>query len=256
MKIGIRGGHNPLCVGASALIDELTEDRKVYIEVLNYLKLAGHNVIDVTPSPVNSQGQDLSIGVNKANSNGVDLFVSIHFNKAYDSYDGAIGSEVWTYPTDNLGNAIANKVLKNLQDLGFKNRGVKDGKAKGLYEINKTSMTALIVEVCFVEATEDVALYNSLGAKRVALAIAEGIHGNKIVMDQLKKYYVVTDYIPQLQYGIEWNGFKSKYFNDIDRMYIKSNEKGIWVETQYLSKEKCEELKKRLGNLFWIIKEE
>ena len=29
MKICVRGGHTELCTGASALINELTEDRKV-----------------------------------------------------------------------------------------------------------------------------------------------------------------------------------------------------------------------------------
>ena len=48
MKIAIRGGHNFTVPGASALIDETTEDRKVKNSVIKYLKMAGHEVIDVT----------------------------------------------------------------------------------------------------------------------------------------------------------------------------------------------------------------
>ena len=92
MKIAVRGGHTELCTGASALINELTEDRKVKDAVIKYLKQLGHTVLDVTP-PINytsSSGTDLAYGVNKANSWGAELFVSIHFNKAYNSYNGAI----------------------------------------------------------------------------------------------------------------------------------------------------------------------
>lgn len=241
MKIAIRGGHNPLCTGASALIDELTEDRKVYVEVINYLKQAGHTVIDCTPSPTSSQGQDLSNGVNKANSNGVDLFISIHFNKAYDSYDGALGSEVWSYPNDSLGNEVGIRVLKNLQSLGFKNRGIKDGKSKSLYEINKTSMTALIVEVCFVEATKDVELYKSLGYKRVALAIAEGIHGSKIGNEINNttiepQYYVETSYINPDSYV---NGILKFFDSKEIKIQLKSDSKGAFLQTMHMKLDKC-----------------
>ena len=69
MKIACRGGHTELCTGASALINELTEDRKVKDSVCKYLKQLGHNVLDVTP-PVNytsSSSADFAYGVNKAN---------------------------------------------------------------------------------------------------------------------------------------------------------------------------------------------
>ena len=69
MKISVRGGHCPKVAGASALIDELTEDRKVKDSVCKYLRQLGHNVLDVT-SPVNytsSSSADFAYGVNKAN---------------------------------------------------------------------------------------------------------------------------------------------------------------------------------------------
>ncbi len=40
------------------------------------------------------------------------------------------------------------------------------------------------------------------------------------------------------------------------RFYLRYNPKGVWVENQYLDKEKCEELIGRLGDLFWSIKED
>ena len=49
MRIAIRGGHCPKVTGASALINELTEDRKVKDAVIKYLKQLGHEILDVTP---------------------------------------------------------------------------------------------------------------------------------------------------------------------------------------------------------------
>ena len=176
MKIAVRGGHTELCTGASALINELTEDRKVKDAVVKYLKILGQDVLDVTP-PVNytsSASKDLAYGVNKANNYGANLFVSIHFNKAYDVYNGSLGSEVCVYST----NDYAKRVVEKLGCLGFGNRGQKI--RTGLYELNHTSMKAMIVEVCFVEATEDVALYRKLGADAIGKAIAEAIVNKKI----------------------------------------------------------------------------
>ena len=176
MKIAVRGGHTELCTGASALLNELTEDRKVKDSVIKYLRALGHDVLDVTP-PVNytsSSGVDLSYGVNKANEWGADLFVSFHFNKAYDSYNGALGSEVCVYSEYE----IAQRVVDVLGALGFRNRGQKI--RTGLYELKHTKMKAMIVETCFVEATEDVALYRKLGHDAIGKAIAEAISNSNI----------------------------------------------------------------------------
>lgn len=176
MKIAVRGGHTELCTGASALIDELTEDRKVKDSVIKYLRALGHEVLDVTP-PVNyttSSGVDLSYGVNKANEWGADLFASFHFNKAYDSYNGALGTEVCVYSEHE----IAKRVVNAIAALGFKNRGQKI--RTNLYELKHTKMKAMIVETCFVEATEDVALYRKLGHDAIGRAIAEAISNSNI----------------------------------------------------------------------------
>lgn len=181
MKIAIRGGHNFQAVGASALIDEVVEDRKIKDSVLKYLKQLGHEVLDVTPDNMNSDN-DLVYGVSKANSFNVDLFVSIHFNKAYNSYNGKIGTEAWVYSkSDNikLDEEIAQRIVNNVSALGFKDRGVKE--RKDLYELKNTKMASIIVEVCFVEATEDVALYKKLGPDAIGKVIAEAIANKKAV---------------------------------------------------------------------------
>lgn len=175
MKIAIRGGHVPKFTGASKFIDELTEDRKVKNSVINWLKQLGCEVLDVTPPDnTSSLNGDLSYGVNKANNWGADLFVSIHFNKAYDIYNGCLGSEVCVYsPFDT-----AQRVVNELAKLGFKNRGQKI--RNNLYELNHTKMKAMIIEVCFVEATGDVVLYKELGHYLIGKTIALALTNKKI----------------------------------------------------------------------------
>ena len=176
MKIGVRGGHCPKITGASALIDELKEDRLIKDVVIKYLNQLGHTVLDVTPpDSTSSSSADLSYGVNKANNWGADLFISIHFNNAYNSYNGALGTEVCVYSEYD----IAGRVVSQLASLGFRNRGQKV--RTGLYELKNTRMKSMIIEVCFVEATEDVALYKRLGHDTIGKTIAEAIANKKVV---------------------------------------------------------------------------
>ena len=178
MKIAVRGGHCPKVTGASALINELIEDRKVKDAVIKYLKELGHSILDVTPpDTTNTSSADLAHGVNKANEWGVDLFVSIHFNNAYSSYNGALGSEVCVYSNFD----IAQRVVDGLGSLGFKNRGQKA--RTGLYELKNTKMKSMIIEVCFVEATEDVSLYKRLGHDTIGKTIAESIANKKVTVN-------------------------------------------------------------------------
>ena len=181
MKIAVRGGHCPRVPGASKFLDELTEDRKVKESVIKYLRQLGHEVLDVTPPDnTNSSSGDLSNGVNRANLFGADLFLSIHFNKAYDVYNGFLGSEVCVYsPFD-----IAQRVVNGLASLGFKNRGQKV--RTGLYELKHTNMKAMIIEVCFVESIGDVGLYKKLGHDLIGKTIAQAITNKNINNSDVK----------------------------------------------------------------------
>ena len=173
MKIAVRGGHVPRVTGCHGLIDELTEDRKVKDSVIKYLRQLGCEVYDVTPHDnTPTLNSELAYGVNRSNILDVDLFISIHFNKAYNYYNGALGTEVCVHsPFD-----IAQRIVDELSKLGFKNRGQKV--RNNLYELNHTKMKAMIIEVCFVEASEDVALYKKLGHDLIGKTIAKAIISN------------------------------------------------------------------------------
>lgn len=260
-KFGGRPGHNEKCRGARGIVDEVTEDRPIFLASKKYLQQK-NEFVDCTPyhNPV-SQNEDLNYGINMANNNNVDLFYSTHLNKAYEKYEGKIGAEVWVYDR-NSTKAIAagTRVLKNLEALGFKNRGIKYMKEekRQLGELMNTRMEAMIIECFFVEATEDVAQYKKVGADAIGFAIASGIDPSIVKEEKPKKYWVVSDYLPQGTYGIEVKEVISKYFYDVPGgIYVRTNTtQGLWIETCYLPLEKCNELKARLGNLFWVIEEE
>ena len=179
MKIAIRRGHNRQATGSVGLVNEVIENENILAPTIKYLKQLGNEVLDVSPSDMTS-ASDLAYGVKKANDWGADIFVSIHCNKAYDKYNGAIGSECLVYSKTDAykDEVIGQRIVNNLGALGFKNRGVKE--RTDLYELKNTKMEAIIVECFFVEATEDVALYKKLGADALGKAIAEGIANKKV----------------------------------------------------------------------------
>lgn len=178
MKIAVRGGHNFKAKGALGIIDETIENRKVYKALIKYLNIAGHNVIDVTPGDCDVN-TDLYLGVQKAKENNSELFLSIHFDKAYDRYEGPLGTGTWIYGRGGKAEIYAKRIADNLSNgTGLKNRGVKTNPK--LYELRKTSMPAVLVEVCFCEATEDVRIYREKGPDLIGKLIAEAINEKEI----------------------------------------------------------------------------
>ena len=224
MKIAVRGGHCPNATGASALIDELTEDRLIKDAVIKYLKQLGNEVLDVTPpDSTSTSSSDLAYGVNKANSWNADLFASFHFNKAYDSYNGALGTEVCVY----YEHEIAKRVVNAISDLGFKNRGRKV--ITGLFELKHINMQSMIVEICFVEATDDVALYRKIGPDAIGKAIAEAIT-NKKINEEIKENNEVKEEMNYSMYVFSKNWYLKRYSD------VAANE--TYKENPYLHYEK------------------
>ena len=174
MKIAIRGGHSLDVRGASGVVDEVTEDRKIYAKVRDYLKQLGHDVLDVTPGNSGTSSIDLSVAVNKANAWGSDYFVSIHLNAT----PGGYGTEV-LYKSDK-GRQYAERIVNEIAALGFRNRGAK-ADTRSLYEFNHVVAPNNIVECFFCDSQSDVDLYNKVGIDALAKAIAKGITGQEVI---------------------------------------------------------------------------
>ena len=177
MRINIHAGHNPdgmTACGAVGLIRESTEARAVKDRVVAQLTAMGHTVHDCTCNNGTNQQDVLKRIVTACNSHEVDLDVSIHFNAAANPEpDGkTTGTEVLVY--NNASGAVpwAQHIADNIAALGYRNRGVKE--RPGLYVLKHTKSPALLIECCFVDDPDDVAIYN---ADRMAAAIVAGITG-------------------------------------------------------------------------------
>ena len=184
MKIAIDKGH---CLyGFDTSADgrsvggflESEYDRVLGDKIINLLRANGQEVVDVTVDNGNqfsSMYGSLGARTSKANANGVDVYVALHFNAgrgrgvetylAPRSYYGSDSSY-----NSNLG--YASRVQSKLVSLGFVNRGVK---TEEFYVLTNTNAHAILIETCFCDSVADKQLYDSLGADRVAKAIVEGI---------------------------------------------------------------------------------
>lgn len=185
MKIAVRGGHNYKIRGADGFVDEVEVDREYYILVIKYLRLQGHEVLDVTPYSTDTKSQDLSYGVSRANSWGADLFISCHVNSSNGEGHGV---EVLHHKNSTKGKDYATQVATSISKLGFKLRNTNGSKAdtRGLYELNKTKMAAIIIEPFFLDNKTDVDIYKKIGADSLAKAIVKGITGKEVA--EMAKY--------------------------------------------------------------------
>ncbi len=168
MRFGIDIGHNsPPDTGANGIKyeDNLTLD--VGNRVMGKLKDLGHQVIDCKPAKSTSVGNSLRQRTAKANTNKVDIFVSIHFN-AFNGF--ANGTEI--FAISDTAKKIAKPVLNEILKIGFFNRGIKNG--SHLFVLRNTNMPAILVECCFIDAAKDMKLFNS---EAMANAIVKGLTG-------------------------------------------------------------------------------
>ncbi len=174
MVINVHAGHNPagkVASGAAGYLIESVEDRIVKDKVIELLRENGHTVYDCTEDNGTSQQDVLNKIIEKCNSHNVDIDVSIHFNAgAADRDTETTGTEVYVYGFNAGATEYADRVLKNISNLGFRNRGIKVNQS--LAVLRRTKAPAMLVECCFVDDKDDAALYD---ADKMARAIAGGI---------------------------------------------------------------------------------
>lgn len=171
MKIILNAGHTFSGAGSGAVgyLNESRETRKVVSLLAKKLQAEGHTVKIINVDKAENQSAYLYAVAKRANQEGADLLVSIHFNAGKGR-----GTECFTWKGKKHKAAVG--ICDELSKLGFKNRGVKDGSI--FYLIRKTEMPAVLVEVCFVDSKADSDLYKSIGENKIARAICNGITKN------------------------------------------------------------------------------
>ena len=171
-RIVISSGHGKYVRGASGIIDEVDEARRVVEHLADVLRDRDVDVKVFHDDTSHSQNENLNTIVNYHNAQTRDLDVSVHFN-AYEQVEKPMGTEV-LYVTQS---ALAGQVSAAIASCGFINRGGK--KRTDLFFLNNTEMPAVLIEVCFVDSEADCDLYAEQ-FDAICEAIADVLGGKKM----------------------------------------------------------------------------
>ena len=177
MKVCIdpgHGGYDPGAVGPTGL-REKDVALQIALKAGKLLQSEGVEIAytrtsDAVPWPANVN-QDLAVRSQITNQTGADLFISVHLNSGSST---AHGTETYCLQFGGQGEQAARLVQSNLTSvLGLTDRGVK---AANYYVLRKTSMPAILTEVCFISnPTEENLARTAAFITQAAQAIASGI---------------------------------------------------------------------------------
>lgn len=171
VNVNVHAGHNPdgmVACGAVGYLSESTCARAIKDFLIVALKSGGYRCNDCTCNNGISQQDVLNKIINKCNSTAAECDISIHLNSF--SNETANGTECYIKTGDLRLKKLGELICKNLNGLGYKNRGVKEsGK---LAFLNRTKNPAILIEVCFVTNKADADKFN---AKTIADSIAAAL---------------------------------------------------------------------------------
>jgi N-acetylmuramoyl-L-alanine amidase len=169
-RIVISSGHSLKVRGASGVLDEVDEARKVVDRLATELLGRGVDVTTYHDDVSTSQNENLNRIVDFHNSRTRELDVSVHFN-AYVETDKPMGTEC-LFVTQS---ALAAKVSAAIANAGdFIDRGAK--KRTDLFFLNNTAEPAILIEVCFVDSSADAQFYQD-SFELICDAIADVLGG-------------------------------------------------------------------------------
>ena len=189
MKIIISSAHGLRVAGASGLIDEVTESRRVVKRVVEFLRSASVDVIEFHEDQATNATSNINNIIAFHNAQGRDLDISVHFNSATGgTREEGIGVEVCYFAGNSETKTIAQSVAEAISGvsgliLRHNPGGPRDNGAyprSNVAFLNRTNKPAILIEVCFVMSRTDVRLYQE-NFDAICLAIAERISGMEII---------------------------------------------------------------------------
>jgi N-acetylmuramoyl-L-alanine amidase len=153
LEVCISSGHGKYIRGASGIIDEVDEARRVVPKVAEYLEQIGVDVITFNDDTSHDQTTNLHTIVDFHNEQRRDLDVSVHFNANVET-ENPMGTECLFLTQELLADDMAEAIAKygHLKDRGPKER-------TDLYFLNHTDEPAILIEVCFVDSSADCSMY-------------------------------------------------------------------------------------------------
>lgn len=163
---GHTSGHNP---------SQLTgvNEGDLNIELVKKLKTRLDAYADVSVYPYDrDMYHDNKNGCLRVNLGEYDYILEIHFN-AFNNV--ANGTEIYIHQNYTGGTSVEEKILKNIVELGFRNRGLK--RMNDLLNMNtcfNLKKDYALLETCFFDNAQDMGWYKT-NKNKVAAAIADGI---------------------------------------------------------------------------------
>jgi len=152
-SIAISSGHGKYVRGASGILDEVNEARKVTDRLAEELRARGVKVTVFHDDTSRDQQTNLETIVAFHNAQPAhSLDISTHFN-AFEQTSQPKGTEVWFYSQG----ALAAEVSAAIASVGLKDRGGKQ--SDGLYFLQHTKAPAILLEICFVDSQADADIY-------------------------------------------------------------------------------------------------
>ena len=164
----VSSGHGKLVRGASGVLDEVDEARRVVEQVAIELRKRGAKVKTFHDDTSTTQSTNLSTIVNFHNHQDRQLDISVHFN-AYVETANPMGCEVLYVSQHDLAKKLSHEMSVAAK---FIDRGAK--LRNDLYFLNETNGPAILLEVCFVDSEKDADLYRKYFVP-LCLAIADAL---------------------------------------------------------------------------------
>jgi len=152
-RVVISSGHGKHVRGASGVLDEVDEARRVTNQIATELRFRGIDAVTYHDDISKTQNENLNRIVDFHNSKTRDLDISVHFN-AYTDTTKPMGTEVLYVSQQSLAADVSAAIAAS----GFINRGAK--KRTDLFFLNHTAKPAILLEICFVDSSADADLYN------------------------------------------------------------------------------------------------
>jgi len=187
-RVVISSGHGKYVRGASGILDEVDEARKVVEAVATKLRARDVEVTTYHDDVSHSQNENLNRIVDFHNSKVRDIDISVHFN-AYEQVSKPMGTET-LYVTQS---SLAGQMSAAIADAGFINRGAK--KRTDLFFLNNTEMPALLLEICFVDSEADAEIYHDnfdLICDGIADILGGDGEGNVVPLPPPTAHFTVT----------------------------------------------------------------
>ena len=172
MKILLIAGHGGTPYDSGAVGNGYRE-ADLTREVVKLLKPQLDNYADVTIA-------DTSINwlnnLRSLNVSPYDYVLEIHFNAGVNDRkgnNGTTGTEIYI-TTSEKSHGVETEIVKGIESIGFKNRGVKRKNWTVINHVKKYGVSSALLEVCFIDDADDMWLYQKKKTE-VIKAIANGI---------------------------------------------------------------------------------